>query len=258
MSPDPLAGSVGNPQSLNRYAYVVNNPTNFRDPLGLKITPDPGWFLGGGFGSKCTIDGLDAPCSMATSLVNAGAAAICPNNNCTGLQLMGNTFYQWMLAPFSSVVGSLCQQKQPFQCTPGGATYNFKWGWVAVGTADSSGLSDLLGSFGYAADTKLLQAKVFLGALGRNFVDEFKNGGCVGQFFDEMLPTNLNDTPAFQDAAHDSASMLGVGCNELRRRKGAYLSPALQHGQRPPIAGGGCQRWVRGPWRGPRRNCFLP
>jgi RHS repeat-associated protein len=35
MSPDPLAGDVTNPQSLNRYAYVMNNPTSSIDPLGL-------------------------------------------------------------------------------------------------------------------------------------------------------------------------------------------------------------------------------
>ncbi|MGB8475628.1 MAG: RHS repeat-associated core domain-containing protein, partial [Candidatus Acidiferrum sp.] len=34
-SSDPLAGSLGNPQSLNRYAYVFNDPINFTDPLGL-------------------------------------------------------------------------------------------------------------------------------------------------------------------------------------------------------------------------------
>ncbi len=34
-SPDPIAGSLGNPQSLNRYAYVGNDPTNLIDPLGL-------------------------------------------------------------------------------------------------------------------------------------------------------------------------------------------------------------------------------
>ncbi len=34
-SPDPLGGEVMNPQSLNRYAYVDNNPTTFVDPLGL-------------------------------------------------------------------------------------------------------------------------------------------------------------------------------------------------------------------------------
>jgi RHS repeat-associated protein len=34
-SPDPIAGSLGNPQSLNRYAYSLNDPINVTDPLGL-------------------------------------------------------------------------------------------------------------------------------------------------------------------------------------------------------------------------------
>jgi hypothetical protein len=33
-SADSVAGSVGNPQSLNRYAYVNNNPSNLTDPTG--------------------------------------------------------------------------------------------------------------------------------------------------------------------------------------------------------------------------------
>ena len=35
LSPDPLGGDILNPQSLNRYAYVLNNPTNLVDPTGL-------------------------------------------------------------------------------------------------------------------------------------------------------------------------------------------------------------------------------
>ncbi|MCI0627888.1 MAG: hypothetical protein L0387_40600 [Acidobacteria bacterium] len=35
MSPDRLAGTLGDPQSLNRYAYVLNDPVNVVDPFGL-------------------------------------------------------------------------------------------------------------------------------------------------------------------------------------------------------------------------------
>ncbi len=35
-SPDPLAGSTANPQSLDRYGYVLNGPVNRVDPLGLQ------------------------------------------------------------------------------------------------------------------------------------------------------------------------------------------------------------------------------
>jgi RHS repeat-associated protein len=40
-STDPLAGSISDPQSLNRYAYVNNDPVNFVDPSGLDETPGP-------------------------------------------------------------------------------------------------------------------------------------------------------------------------------------------------------------------------
>ncbi|MBI3664244.1 MAG: RHS repeat-associated core domain-containing protein [Acidobacteria bacterium] len=35
MSVDPLSGTPDDPQSLNRYPYVGNDPVNFTDPLGL-------------------------------------------------------------------------------------------------------------------------------------------------------------------------------------------------------------------------------
>ncbi|MGH9354082.1 MAG: hypothetical protein ACRD2G_18285, partial [Terriglobia bacterium] len=35
LTPDPLGGDISNPQSLNRYAYALNNPTTLTDPTGL-------------------------------------------------------------------------------------------------------------------------------------------------------------------------------------------------------------------------------
>ena len=53
MSPDPLAGDIGDPQTLNRYAYVRNNPLILTDPSGMQFGDDGD----GGFGI-----GIDFPC----------------------------------------------------------------------------------------------------------------------------------------------------------------------------------------------------
>ncbi len=37
IEPDRVPGSGGNPQSLNRYAYARDNPSNLTDPLGLSV-----------------------------------------------------------------------------------------------------------------------------------------------------------------------------------------------------------------------------
>jgi len=35
MQPDPVQGSIANPQTMNRYSYTLNDPINLSDPLGL-------------------------------------------------------------------------------------------------------------------------------------------------------------------------------------------------------------------------------
>jgi RHS repeat-associated protein len=46
LTPDPLAGTVADPQSLNRYSYVGNDPINRTDPTGLlSLANDWFWIL---------------------------------------------------------------------------------------------------------------------------------------------------------------------------------------------------------------------
>jgi RHS repeat-associated protein len=86
-SPDPVAGTLSNPQSLNRYGYVLNVPTSLVDPLGLSpfslfenIGPlmHDGTLGFGGGGTLCYVNGARVPCSFAWSLVASGEGVALP------------------------------------------------------------------------------------------------------------------------------------------------------------------------------------
>jgi RHS repeat-associated protein len=52
-SPDPMGGGIGNPQGLNRYSYVANDPVNAADPSGMFVLGIDRFLSGwGGFGSN--------------------------------------------------------------------------------------------------------------------------------------------------------------------------------------------------------------
>ena len=96
MSPDPYMGSmdVSNPQSLNRYEYVSNNPINASDPIGLApqsincpedifghcVVSD-----GQGGSMSCNADGSAIPCDAVPGLISGGAAVPCPESGCSGV-----------------------------------------------------------------------------------------------------------------------------------------------------------------------------
>ncbi len=44
LTPDPAAGGTTDPQSMNRYAYVRNDPVNLSDPSGMFIAPQL-WYI---------------------------------------------------------------------------------------------------------------------------------------------------------------------------------------------------------------------
>ncbi|MGA8437823.1 MAG: RHS repeat-associated core domain-containing protein, partial [Candidatus Sulfotelmatobacter sp.] len=70
LSPDPLEGIVGDPQSWNRYAYVENDPINLSDPSGQGFWEDLGLAIASIF-----VDVLCQACIPAMTAVDEAAAA---------------------------------------------------------------------------------------------------------------------------------------------------------------------------------------
>jgi hypothetical protein len=82
--PDPMAGSMIKPQSLNRYSYVANDPINYQDASGQFLTALTLFLDRAGFpqSSGCSMDGIDAPCGMVTLFLGGNGVAECENNAC--------------------------------------------------------------------------------------------------------------------------------------------------------------------------------
>jgi RHS repeat-associated protein len=92
-SPDPAglaAVNPTNPQSWNRYSYVLNRPLVATDPRGLRPCPlnDTGDSPCGG-GGTCTVDGQSVDCSVTNAVLAGGFGLQCPNNYCYGSSDIG-------------------------------------------------------------------------------------------------------------------------------------------------------------------------
>jgi RHS repeat-associated protein len=92
MTPDSAGADRANPQSWNKYAYVLNNPLNTLDPLGLwpSNPATPGISDGLWGGTNCYLDGVATSCGA----LHTEGVAQCPNNDCS-TQVINGQFYQF-------------------------------------------------------------------------------------------------------------------------------------------------------------------
>jgi len=92
--PDIVGGSIGDPQSLNRYAYSLNDPVNVADPSGL--FPDvPDQFNAAYSGPGVYWDGIRLMITeyeMIRSFVASGAGVIAPFGSVAYYGFGGSTF----------------------------------------------------------------------------------------------------------------------------------------------------------------------
>jgi RHS repeat-associated protein len=90
LSADLLGGNLIRPQTLNRYAYVANDPINLVDPNGTEmrgnlmcLLDDHGDCVGGNYFAGCpTLDGFLNPGCMGGSGFGGDAFAPCNDNQC--------------------------------------------------------------------------------------------------------------------------------------------------------------------------------
>src|SRR3989454_8008391 len=142
LSPDPMPGSVLNPQSLNRYAYVLNNPTNLIDLLGLQepctvangcrdphvVSHEPGLALSFG---NCTLDYVPINCGALLQAIGAGITNVQP------IGISGNTIT-------ATTVECTWSESTGRVCTSGVATFTLP----DLGTALDNAYGKALGALG--------------------------------------------------------------------------------------------------------------
>jgi RHS repeat-associated protein len=214
---DPLSGNTGDPQSLNRYAYVENLPILLIDPSGAcdqliqsfrhKLNSDSdvsGWGL---FLSELG-ETIEAESAQGASIITP-IDCFWPDSGGGGGDGGWGPAFPGIEFPNGCVKSIICVNVWapyiPGDASDGGPSED-GYGIIPSPTVDQGG-----GGGG----TTWLQTKVFFQALGRNFIDEFKPGGCVAAFTEgadkaDFLGAIPPGQPIIEDAIKGTAATVAA------------------------------------------------
>ncbi len=207
MSPDRYDGSYdpSNPQSLNRYSYVLNNPLSYFDPLGLQNIQDPGNGGGGGGGGDPYV-----PCSIADSCVTGVPPADPTPCSLDCGPIGGGTGHGPTQLPNDPDGGGRSGYLPPRRTLPPVAPSNGQT-WKQFGQATKScakssfGASAAAGVGALAAGSNILSTGTKIGS--------FTPGtSLASQFFRNVLPQRIGPTlaPTLMNPLAESSILGGV------------------------------------------------
>jgi RHS repeat-associated protein len=149
LSVDPLRGSASSPQSLNRYAYVLNNPVLYVDPRGLICTS----VTMGPFGTKTICD------PGWTEFFNRGYLAQLRNLALMQAAFANGLITQYKLLTNRSTLGQQIMRGLSQPCAPG-----IKCGIIQIGELTAGPAAELtLLNKSLASEAQLADAEAGIG-----------------------------------------------------------------------------------------------
>ena len=127
---DPFSGYEAAPQSLNRYVYVVNNPTSQVDPSGLSSAPT---FPAGKQRFAARLGVVDFFIRLCRGLLEACGGGGGPPNKAPISQMGGG-------GPVGGASGSQVGSGASFVTTPNGRTIQIPQGWQSRPADNGKGI----------------------------------------------------------------------------------------------------------------------
>jgi RHS repeat-associated protein len=172
LSPDPSGLAFANPnfpQSLNLYAYGLNNPLKYTDPSGLDCANGQGMDLGQGGGDLDPCEGYDGSSNSSDPNVQNNCANGCTDQN--GLQFNPNSNDSQINGGQDSVNANVDQWDDPAGYTP---QENGRGGWYLPGAVNTTGLEEYGFGAGEESSSPALAGGVYSNIL-------HNAASCIGQ-----------------------------------------------------------------------------